>query len=163
VPMWSSTQFDQVDPPGSSVYERATGAALRNPRSNIDDLSLLAWSRDARFVWAGGDPTGAVYDVESGVPQVELDLPDHEWPDASLIDPSMLIVPNAFGLTPEATWRFVHYDGTLSDGHDVLASLGEDVHAAAFSPSGALALARASGEIVVVDGTTGAVRLRGTL
>lgn len=69
------------------------------------------------------------------------------------------------GVTHDDDWRFVHYDGTLSNGARAITGLGK-VYAAAFAPGCALlALVRdARGdEVELVDGLTGAHVVKATL
>jgi hypothetical protein len=68
-------------------------------------------------------------EIERGIPQVEPRLEGHEWPSEP--DSSGAC---AVGLTNEGAWRFIHADGTLSDGARVMAKL-PSAEAVAFGPN----------------------------
>lgn len=109
--------------------------------------AVLAWSRDGRYAWLGTDAHGGVVDVTSGIPQIEPHV--DEGREAGLVE-SPTESACAVGLTEELQWRFVHFDGTLSDGKRVLANLGV-FETVAFAPSCKWIATVRAGDVEVFD------------
>jgi hypothetical protein len=109
--------------------------------------AVLAWSRDGRYAWLGTDAHGGVVDVASGIPQIEPHV--EEGREAGLVE-SPTEAACAIGLTDEMQWRFVHFDGVLSDGKRALANLGV-FETVAFAPDCTWIATVRAGDVEVFD------------
>jgi hypothetical protein len=109
--------------------------------------AVLAWSRDGRYAWLGTDAHGGVVDVASGIPQIEPHV--EEGREAGLVE-SPTEAACAIGLTEEMQWRFVHFDGVLSDGKRALANLGV-FETVAFAPDCTWIATVRAGDVEVFD------------
>lgn len=128
----------------AGLVDRKTFHYLRSPWPGG---AVLAWSRDGRYAWLGTDAHGGVVDVASGIPQIEPHV--DEGREASVIE-SPTEAACAIGLTDELQWRFVHFDGALSDGKRVLANLGV-FETAAFAPDCTWIATVRAGDVEVFD------------
>jgi hypothetical protein len=139
---------EEGEPEDLGLIDRRSGSSLHaSPWGGSDRPMMMAWTADARFAWMGSDDDGGVLEAATGIPQIE---PNVERADATDNDDDPLEGGCALGLTDDLMWRFVHADGTLSDGRDVIARLGR-ADAYAFAPGCKHVVRINSGYVDVLD------------